>query len=96
MVPLIFGAAFQTPLIMLFLERMGIVDVTVYTKNRKLAIFILAIIAAFLAVAPDPLNMMLLAVPLWLLYELGILLCRFAPKPANDLGEPEPDEMVEV
>ena len=81
MVPLIFGAAFQTPLIMLFLERMGIVDVTVYTKNRKLAIFILAIVAAFLAVAPDPLNMMLLAVPLWLLYELGIVLCRFAPSP---------------
>ncbi len=96
MVPLIFGAAFQTPLVMLFLERMGIVDITVYTKNRRFAILILFIIAAFLAVAPDPLNMTLLAVPLCLLYELGILLCRFAPKPTNDIGEPEPDEMVEV
>jgi len=96
MVPLIFGAAFQTPLVMLFLERMGIVDIKVYTKNRKLAILILFMVAAFLAVAPDPLNMTLLAVPLCLLYELGILLCRFAPKPTSDIGEPEPDEMVEV
>ena len=44
----------------------------------------------------DPINMMLLAVPLWLLYELGIVLRRFAAKSTNDIGEPEPDEMVEV
>ena len=96
MMPLIFGAAFQTPLIMLFLERLGIVDIEVYTKNRRLAIFILAIAAALLAAAPDALNMMLLAVPLWALYEFGILLCRFAPKPAQELEEPDPEEMVEV
>jgi sec-independent protein translocase protein TatC len=94
--PLIFGAAFQTPIIMLFLERMGIVDITLYTKNRRMAYFILAAAGALLAAAPDALNMMLLAVPLWLLYEFGILLCRFAPKSASDLGEPDPDEMVEV
>jgi sec-independent protein translocase protein TatC len=94
--PLIFGAAFQTPIVMLFLERMGIVNITLYTKNRRMAYFILAAAGALLAAAPDALNMMLLAVPLWLLYEFGILLCRFAPKAASDLGEPDPDEMVEV
>jgi sec-independent protein translocase protein TatC len=96
MVPLIFGFAFQTPLIMLFLERMGIVNVQVYTKNRKMAIFILAIAAAFLAAAPDALNMMLLALPLWALYEFGILLCKFAPRAKQELEEPDPEEMVEV
>ena len=96
MVPLIFGAAFQTPLVMLFLERMAIVDVAVYTKNRKMAYFVLAAIGAVLAAAPDALNMMLLTVPLWALYEFGILLCRFAPKPAQDMEEPDPEEMVEV
>jgi sec-independent protein translocase protein TatC len=95
-VPLVFGCAFQTPLVMLFLERLGIVNVEVYTKHRKMAIFILAIAAAFLAAAPDALNMMMLAVPLWGLYEFGILLCRFAPKPAQEIEEPDPDEMVEV
>ena len=96
MVPLIFGAAFQTPLVMLFLERMGIVEVTLYTKSRKMAYFILAIAGAILAAAPDALNMMMLTVPLWALYEFGILLCRFAPKPAQDMEEPDPEEMVEV
>ena len=96
MVPLIFGFAFQTPLVMLFLERMGIVNVQVYTKNRKMAIFILAIVAAFLAAAPDALNMMLLALPLWALYEFGILLCKFAPRAKQELEEPDPEEMVEV
>jgi len=95
MMPLIFGAAFQTPIIMLFLERMGIVDVTLYTKNRRMAFFILAIAAALMAAAPDALNMMLLAVPLWGLYEFGILLCRFTPRAASDMDEPDPDEMVE-
>jgi sec-independent protein translocase protein TatC len=93
--PLIFGAAFQTPIVMLFLERMGIVEITLYTKNRRIAYFILAAAGALLAAAPDALNMMLLAVPLWLLYEFGILLCRFAPKSASSMEEPDPDEMVE-
>jgi sec-independent protein translocase protein TatC len=96
MVPLIFGAAFQTPIIMLFLERMGIVDITLYTKNRRMAYFALAGIGAVMAAAPDALNMMLLVAPLWVLYEFGILLCRFAPKSASDMEEPDPDEMVEV
>lgn len=96
MVPLIFGAAFQTPLVMLFLERMGIVDITLYTKNRKFAYFILAIVGAVLAAAPDAMNMMLLTIPLWSLYEFGILLCRFSPKPKQELEEPDPEEMVEV
>jgi sec-independent protein translocase protein TatC len=81
---------------MLFLERMGIVDITLYTKNRRMAYFALAAVGALLAAAPDALNMMLLVAPLWLLYEFGILLCRFAPKSASDMEEPDPDEMVEV
>ena len=95
MMPLIFGAAFQTPLVMLFLERMGIVNISLYTKNRRMAYFILAAAGALLAAAPDALNMMLLAVPLWGLFEFGILLCRFAPKTVSDMGELDPDEMVE-
>ena len=96
MMPLAFGAAFQTPLVMLFLERAGIVDVEVYTKNRRMAVFVLAVVAALLAAAPDALNMLMLALPLWGLYEFGILLCRFAPRAKQELEEPDPEEMVEV
>src|SRR5262249_12595289 len=90
MTPLVFGIAFQTPLIMFFLERIGIVDVSLYVKHRRIAIFILAVIAAFLAAAPDAFNMLALAVPLWCLYELGILLCKWMPRPPSEV--PDEDE----
>jgi sec-independent protein translocase protein TatC len=96
MMPLIFGAAFQTPLIMFFLERLGIVDVSFYQKHRRIAIFTLALAAALLAVSPDPLSMMAMAIPLWCLYELGILLCKLSPKPKLDLDVPESEELIEV
>jgi sec-independent protein translocase protein TatC len=96
MMPLIFGAAFQTPLIMFFLERLGIVDVSFYQRHRRVAIFSLALAAALLAVSPDPLSMMAMAIPLWALYELGILLCKLSPKPKLDLDVPESEELVEV
>ncbi len=86
--PLVFGLAFQTPLVMLFLDRVGIVDADVYRRNRRLAIFLLAFLAAVLTVTPDVVGMMALAVPMWLLYEAGILLCRFSgQRPAGTTEE---------
>jgi sec-independent protein translocase protein TatC len=96
MAPLVFGVAFQTPLVMLFLHKLGIVDVTVYRKQRRMAYFILALIAAFLAAAPDAFNMMMLAIPLWGLYELGILLCHYQPRQEFDMDEPDSGDNVEV
>jgi sec-independent protein translocase protein TatC len=86
--PLVFGLAFQTPLVMLFLDRVGIVDADVFRRNRRLAIFLLAFLAAVLTVTPDVVGMLSLAVPLWLLYEAGILLCRFSgQRPAGTTEE---------
>jgi sec-independent protein translocase protein TatC len=73
--PVVFGLAFQTPLVMLALERIGLLSVSSYRNNRRLAIFLLAVLAAVLTVSPDWWNMMALAIPLWVLYELGIVLC---------------------
>jgi sec-independent protein translocase protein TatC len=75
LVPLVFGAAFQTPLVMLVLDRLGIVGAESFRRHRRLAIFLLSVLAAVLTVTPDPINMLALAVPLWALYEVGILLC---------------------
>lgn len=83
LMPLVFGCAFQTPLVMFFLDRLGIVGVQTYRTNRRLAIFLLTVLAALLTVTPDWFNMMALAVPLWLLYELGILLCSLSQPPAE-------------
>jgi sec-independent protein translocase protein TatC len=74
--PLIFGLAFQTPLVMLFLERIGIFTVDDFKSKRKMAILIICIAASVLTPGQDPFSMILLATPMILLYELGILLVR--------------------
>ena len=72
--PLVFGIAFQTPLIMLFLERIGIFTAADFRAKRKISILIITFAAAILTPGQDPFSMTLLAVPMILLYELGILL----------------------
>jgi sec-independent protein translocase protein TatC len=96
LMPLVFGAAFQTPLVMVFLERVGLFSVETYRRNRRLAVFLLAVLAAVISVTPDWVNMLSLAVPLWGLYEVGILLCRLAPRPPGAEEEAGEEELVEV
>ena len=72
--PLIFGLSFQTPLVMLFLERINIFTVDDFRAKRKMAILVITIAAAVLTPGQDPFSMMLLAIPMILLYELGILM----------------------
>jgi sec-independent protein translocase protein TatC len=72
--PLIFGLAFQTPLIMLFLERIGIFTIDDFRSKRKMAVLVITVAAAILTPGQDPFSMLLLAIPMVLLYELGILL----------------------
>ena len=74
LLPLIFGLAFQTPLVMLFLERINIFTVEDFRAKRRMAILIITIAAAVLTPGQDPFSMLLLALPMILLYELGILL----------------------
>jgi sec-independent protein translocase protein TatC len=72
--PLVFGIAFQTPLVMLFLERIGILQAADFRAKRKIAILVITIAAAVLTPGQDPISMLLLACPMIVLYELGILL----------------------
>jgi sec-independent protein translocase protein TatC len=87
--PLVFGACFQTPLVMLVLDRVGLVGADAYRRNRRLAAFLLVVLAAVVTPTPDFVNLLALAVPLYALYEAGILLCRFVPQPAEvEDGQP--------
>jgi sec-independent protein translocase protein TatC len=72
--PLVFGLCFQTPLIMLFLERIGVLTVDDFKKKRKIAILVIVIAGAVLTPGQDPFSQCLLAIPMIILYELGILL----------------------
>lgn len=96
MMPLMFGIAFQLPMVMFALYRIGIVDVSLYKKHRRIAIFLIAVLAVILSASPDVFSMMSLTVPLWVLYEVGILMCYWAPRPKYEEDEAEPEEMIEV
>jgi sec-independent protein translocase protein TatC len=95
--PILFGISFQTPLVMLFLERMNLFDIASYRRARKVAWFVLCVFAAVASPSADALSVLFLWAPMCLLYELGILLCYWSPrKPALEIEVPESEEMVEV
>ena len=78
--PIAFGIGFQLPLVMLFLERIGVVDVATYVSQWRLAVVIIFVASAILTPA-DPYSMLFLAVPLCLLYLGGMAICRWLPSP---------------
>lgn len=72
------GIVFQTPLIMFFMAKLGLVTPQKLSRFRKYAILLISIIAALVTPTPDPINMMIVMIPLYLLYEVGIMLSRLA------------------
>ena len=87
-----FGAGFQLPVVVVMLGWVGIVERWMLTKYRKHAIAISCILSAVLTPA-DPISMLLLAIPLCLLYELGIFLLWVFPaeRVARGVLTREPD-----
>jgi len=70
-----FGVAFELPVVMGFISKIGILDAKSFRKKRKIAVVLIFIASAILTPTQDPFTMSLMAVPLMGLYELGI---RFA------------------
>jgi len=84
---LAFGAVFELPIVIIFLTRMGIVTTKTLAKNRKYAVLVAFILAAVLTPTPDIFNQTLMAVPIIVLYEVGILVSRiFVRKRTEDAG----------
>lgn len=72
------GLCFELPLVIYFLSKIGILKVHQLTRFRRWAIVMAFLLAALITPTPDPINQTLVAVPLILLYEFGILLARIA------------------
>ena len=72
------GLVFETPLVMYFLAKLGVVDHRGFARVRRLVIIGAAAGAAIITPTTDPVNMLLVMVPFMLLYEFGILLARLA------------------
>jgi sec-independent protein translocase protein TatC len=79
--PLGFGISFQLPLVMLFLERIGIFNVNMYLSKWRIAVLVIFILSAILTPA-DPYSMLLMACPLTVLFFGGVALCKIWPKRA--------------
>lgn len=86
MLPLGFGISFQLPLVMLFLERIGVFTVEAYLAKWRIAVLIIFVLSMLLTPA-DPMSMILMAIPLTVLFFGGILLCRFMPRRKTPFGE---------
>jgi sec-independent protein translocase protein TatC len=86
--PLGFGTAFQLPLVMLFLNRIGLVQVADYIAKWRIAIMIIFVVSMFLT-PQDPLSLLLMAIPLSFLYAVGLGMCLWMPKNKNPFEEPE-------
>lgn len=72
------GVVFETPLLIFFLAKIGVITPQMLSRYRKYAILAIAVIAAVITPTPDPFNMMVVMVPLLILYEVGVLLAKLA------------------
>ncbi|MCL1910315.1 MAG: twin-arginine translocase subunit TatC [Kiritimatiellaeota bacterium] len=89
---LAFGAAFQTPVAVCIAVRFGLVKTATLRKARPYAVFLILILAAVLT-PPDIISQIMLAVPMWLLYEAGIWLAgrKTVSSPEDNVSPPAPE-----
>jgi len=85
-----FGLTFELPLILALLSYIKVVNAAFLTRNRRYAILVIAIVAAVVTPTPDVFNMALMGGPLYILFEIGVILVKIierkrtaaAPKPS--------------
>ena len=71
------GIAFQLPALMFIFGKLGVISHRQLAGGRKFALIAVMIAAAIITPTPDPFNMMIIAVPIYILYELGLIFVRF-------------------
>jgi sec-independent protein translocase protein TatC len=81
-----FGLVFEFPVLAYFLGRAGIINSRMMAKNRRVAVLLIFIIAAVLT-PPDIVSQIILAIPLYLLFEGSILIVKFTGRKKEDSEE---------
>ncbi len=82
------GLIFELPALIYLLSWLGVINTRLLVRTRRYAIVVIVVAAAIITPTGDPYNLLLLAVPMYLLYELGILLSRLAPR--RGVAQPNP------
>lgn len=71
-----FGLAFELPIVAVILTRIGVINHVMLRGAWRIALIVIMLFAAIITPTPDPASMLLVAGPLYVLYELGVLLSR--------------------
>ncbi len=89
-----FGIVFELPVVVYFLTIIGVIRYELLANNRKYALLIIVILAAALTPGPDPVSQMMMAVPVYLLFEISIWISKWAGKKKRSAREAEenPDD----
>jgi len=80
---LVFGLTFQTPVVVFFLNKIGLLSLEALYKSRRFVIIGVIVAAAAATPGSDMFSLFALAIPMYLLFELGILLCYFFNRKQN-------------
>lgn len=84
MLSLIFGLAFQMPLMIIFAERLGLIGLDALKKYRKYVLLGVFVVAAIVTPSADMITQTALAIPLYILYEGSVLYCGLRPRKSAD------------
>ena len=82
---LVFGITFQTPILVFVLNKTGLVSLQALYKSRRFVILAVVIIAAIVTPGSDLFSMFTLAIPMYLLFELGVLLSFISNRKKNKI-----------
>lgn len=86
------GIAFELPVVMFLLSQIGLVNKEMLRKFRKYAFVAVLVLAAFITPTTDPFTMMIVATPIYLLYELSIVVCKNKVTNKDEESEEEDSE----
>ena len=75
-----FGLAFELPLVVLFLVRIGVLNHEMLRKTRVIAFVLVFLLAAVITPTTDPFTLCAMAIPMYVLYEICIVLAKYTEK----------------
>jgi sec-independent protein translocase protein TatC len=75
-----FGLIFETPIILIVLSMVGVISAQSLKENRRIVMVGIFIAAAIITPTPDPVGQLIMAIPMWLLYELSIFIIQIIDK----------------
>ena len=83
------GLAFELPVLAFILTKIGLITPSFLKRTRKYAIVVILILSAFITPSPDWMSQMIVFTPLWLLYELSIIVSSRVSKEKEKEEEEE-------